>query len=768
MSKVSFVIPYWKGPLYLTECIETIHQQDFTDYEIVVVKDLAGDEVPEEVTGDSKVSVYEAWPKSDEELEEERKEEAEEEKPGKGEGGPSEEFDGEPEPELEEDTEVKIHSRGVGFCRNVGLSHAEGEYVYFIDCDDYLPDPASIGSMVSLADEKKLDVVMGNVWRSWFSPRNYEANIEKLTKETEWDKPEPLSDETLREKLRLRFSVHNMLIRRDFLVKEEITFPEASRHHSDMWFVLRVLDYARNNCYTTGSIYVSRKRNDKVNLPALSQKERHACARDYVKQYRNCMEFIGDRDPVLKEMLERYCVDFTLTRFSRIIYGNKLTRQYSSELMKMENFKEYKKKYSGPNRLKISFIRKSKFRLAKKAAKLNSFVSKKKGFFGSKIQWYRFIEKHIFKKMSLRTDWVLFESFFGKSYSDSPKYLYEYLQRTRGDKYKYIWVVNHESEELKQSGKHKVCKMNSLRYMYYLSRCGYRIFNVRQPVWSKKRPGVVFLETWHGTPLKKLAMDLEDSYAANPHIKTVFYTQGKEWNHLISANPFSTEVFARAFGYDKEKILEYGYPRNDILYAPDKDQIAADVKKEFGIPEGKRVILYAPTWRDDQAYKPGAYQFTLALDLDRMRKEFGDNSVVLLRTHYYIADMLDMSGYEGFVFNGSQYEDVSRLYLASDILITDYSSVFFDYANLRRPILFFAYDYDAYADEIRGLYINMEKELPGPILRTNDELVQALHDINEITERYSDRYEEFYNRFCCVDDGHASERTIEKLFGENQ
>lgn len=149
------------------------------------------------------------------------------------------------------------------------------------------------------------------------------------------------------------------------------------------------------------------------------------------------------------------------------------------------------------------------------------------------------------------------------------------------------------------------------------------------------------METWHGTPLKKLAFDLDDLFSTNQRLKQVFYEQGKEWDYLTSANPFSTETFSRCFGVEKEKILEYGYPRNDILYAENKDEIAVQVKKELGIPEGKRVILYAPTWRDNQMYRRGEYKFTLAMDLDRMQKEFGADSVILLRTHYYIADMLD-------------------------------------------------------------------------------------------------------------------------------
>lgn len=117
---------------------------------------------------------------------------------------------------------------------------------------------------------------------------------------------------------------------------------------------------------------------------------------------------------------------------------------------------------------------------------MNTLMVKKQGRFGSKVQWYRIPEHFIFKKLPVKKNWILFESFFGKSYSDSPKYLYEYLQNTYGDEYRYIWILNGKSESLEKTGKHTVCKMNSLRYMYYTARCGYRIFNVRQAGWCKK------------------------------------------------------------------------------------------------------------------------------------------------------------------------------------------------------------------------------------------------------------------------------------------
>ena len=125
---------------------------------------------------------------------------------------------------------------------------------------------------------------------------------------------------------------------------------------------------------------------------------------------------------------------------------------------------------------------------------------------------------------------------------------------------------------------------------------------------------------------------------------------------------------------------------------------------------------------------------------------------------------MDLSKYGDFTINGCDYDDITDLYLVSDILMTDYSSVFFDYANLERPILFFTYDIDKYRDVLRGFYLDMEKDLPGPLLLTNDDVVDAIKNIDQIKEQYKDRYKEFYDRFCCVDDGNAAKRVVEAVF----
>ena len=152
-----------------------------------------------------------------------------------------------------------------------------------------------------------------------------------------------------------------------------------------------------------------------------------------------------------------------------------------------------------------------------------------------------------------------------------------------------------------------------------------------------------------------------------------------------------------------------------------------------------------------------------------LKERLSDEYVVLLRTHHYVAEHIDVSGMEDFVFNVCTYDDISELYLISDICITDYSSVFFDYANLRRPILFYTYDIDKYKNQLRGFYIDMETEIPGPLLYTSEEVVQAIENIDQVNEQYKERYDAFYDRFCCYDDGHASENVAEEvLFGKKK
>ena len=373
----------------------------------------------------------------------------------------------------------------------------------------------------------------------------------------------------------------------------------------------------------------------------------------------------------------------------------------------------------------------------------------------------KYLYQHKYINKPIKENLIMFETFMGKSYADSPKYIYEYLGKNYPGKYEFVWVLNDPHEKLPYGG--KIVKRFTREYAYYLGVSKYFVFNIRQPLWFRKREEQVFLETWHGTPLKRLAFDQEEVTAASPTYKAQFYRQKKEWDYLIAPNKFSSDIFKSCFMYDGN-MLETGYPRNDLLSASNRDEIALNLKKKLGIPLDKKTILYAPTWRDDEYYGNGRYKFKLKLDLDLLKKELGDQYVVLLRTHHYIADNLDVTGLEDFAFNLSKYDDITEIYLISDICITDYSSVFFDYANLKRPLLFYTYDLDKYRDVLRGFYIDMETELPGPLVFSSEEVVDKIKNIDQLNADYQEKYQQFYQRFCSWEDGNASKRVVEEVF----
>lgn len=135
-------------------------------------------------------------------------------------------------------------------------------------------------------------------------------------------------------------------------------------------------------------------------------------------------------------------------------------------------------------------------------------------------------------------------------------------------------------------------------------------------------------------------------------------------------------------------MIESGYPRNDFLHNDNNNETITAIKRRLNLPEDKKIILYAPTWRDDQFYAKGRYKFDLDLDLHKLREELGDEYLVILRMHYLVAENFDLGPFEGFAYDFSAHEDIRELYMISDLLITDYSSVFFDFANLKRPMLF--------------------------------------------------------------------------------
>ena len=223
-----------------------------------------------------------------------------------------------------------------------------------------------------------------------------------------------------------------------------------------------------------------------------------------------------------------------------------------------------------------------------------------------------------------------------------------------------------------------------------------------------KRKGCTYIQTWHGTPLKKLALDLEAVFMAGEKdisdYKRNFYNNAQTWDYLISQNSYSTEIFRRAFGFTKE-ILEIGYPRNDILFHKNNKEDIEKIKKELGLPLDKKIILYAPTWRDNEFHGNGRYKFNPRIDFSLLMKQLKDDTVMIVKYHYLVMDQIDWSPYQGFIYTYDMSYDISLLYLVSDMLITDYSSVMFDYSILKRPILFYCYDLNEYKNTLRDFIL---------------------------------------------------------------
>ena len=360
---------------------------------------------------------------------------------------------------------------------------------------------------------------------------------------------------------------------------------------------------------------------------------------------------------------------------------------------------------------------------------------------------------------------IIFESYNGKQYSCNPRAIYEYMLEHYPE-YKMIWSVDRRYTKLFEDKNIPYLKRFSIKWMMAMARAKYWVINSRLPLWVPKPRHTIYIQTWHGTPLKKLAMDMDEVYmpgTTTEKYKKNFAAETKRWDYLISPNAYSTDIFRRAFQFHKN-MVESGYPRNDYLYTKNNDVDIRKIKLANGLPLDKKIILYAPTWRDNEFYDVGKYKFNLVLNLQLMQEMLGDEYIILLRLHYLVAENLDLSSYKGFAFDFSAYEDIRDLYLVSDLLMTDYSSVFFDYANLKRPMIFFVYDIESYRDKLRGFYFDFEEKAPGPLVKTTEEVIDAIKKLEASNFQVSDEMEKFYNKFCYLECGESSKRVVEQIF----
>lgn len=364
-------------------------------------------------------------------------------------------------------------------------------------------------------------------------------------------------------------------------------------------------------------------------------------------------------------------------------------------------------------------------------------------------------QKKYAKVHDIQPHTVIFESFMGKKYACSPKAFYEtMMEEEKYASWEKVWAFREPEKYrfLEENPQTKVVKYRSREYYQAYGSGKYWITNSRLPRELSPKKGQEYIQCWHGTPLKKLGYDLEqyaEKEGSLQEVRENYIQETKRVTHMPSPSPFYSEKMCSAFHLremgKEEVLLEMGYPRNDALYR-EMGKERGIYKEKLGIPRDKKVILYAPTWRENQHIPGEGYSYSLQVDFQRWKQELGEEYVILFRAHYFISNQYDFEPYGDFIKNVSDIDDVNELYLAADILITDYSSVFFDFANLERPILFYMYDYESYKHELRDFYLDIHI-LPGPVVKTQEELLKNIKNIHHVVNKYEEKYIEFNKIF---------------------
>ena len=356
----------------------------------------------------------------------------------------------------------------------------------------------------------------------------------------------------------------------------------------------------------------------------------------------------------------------------------------------------------------------------------------------------------LFKKLPINKKIIMYDSYWSDQFACSPKAIYEAQERLYPDM-KAVWVFN--DVEMPITHKGIKVKRNSLMYWYYLARAKFIVHNTNMPNPYDKRSGQKELFIPHGSFMKVMGHDTPEYKLYSDEKKALFDMRISRWDYVAVPSDFMEEKIDSAFSF-KGTVIKEGLPRNlGILEANDRrDQI----KEALNIPKHHKVVMYAPTWREGRKNE-------LKLDLDVLQKELVDTTI-LVRTHYLVSRSISITEYEPFAKDVSGYGDIEDLYAISDLLITDYSSVMFDYAYTGKPMLFFSYDLEKYVNSERGTYLEYEKVVPGDIVRSTEAMLPALKDIEGYQRRTQSELNEFADTYCQYGRDKESVERLLKIF----
>ncbi|WP_231335235.1 bifunctional glycosyltransferase/CDP-glycerol:glycerophosphate glycerophosphotransferase [Actinomadura graeca] len=669
----------------------------------------------------------------------------------------------------ERDSRVRVlhlaENVGLGHARNAGLDAATGDYVWFFDSDDHATEGA-VRAVCDRLAETRPDVLVFDYARSYWNGKVKRSIINDLFREP--PAPDVFTLEERPSVLEMMMTAWNKAIRRQFLLDLGLRF--SGGYYEDVNVTYPILMAAERLSLLDRVCYIYRQRRRGAITKTTGAKHFDAFA-----QYDRIFAFMDEMGPKA-DPFRQLMFDRTIWHLLVIIERGDRVHESENERFFSEMSKTYnryrpeghvppdtkpflaekhrliqKNDYRGFQRLGAGSVKAK----AKKPARKANNLRKRGVLYSKEVAKDRYYQMQ--RRLAIDENLAVFAAYWYRGYACNPAAIYE-KARELAPHIRGVWVVKPGARKDMPKGVEYVVS-GSADYYRTIARAKYFVNNVNFPDHYVKRPGQVHMMTQHGTPLKKMGLDqMEFPVGAKDMDFKALITRSDRWDYLLSSNPLSSEAWERGFPCNYE-MLEIGYPRNDRLVQADEEE-RGRLRAALGVPEGATAVLYAPTHRDYQRH------YTPMFDIGRFVEQLGQDHVLLLRAHYYykLKNMAaDMGWPEGRVIDVSKYPSVEDLAIASDALLTDYSSVMFDYANLDKPIVIYANDWETYK-LTRGVNFDLTATPPGVVATTESELVDAFVSRAAWSDTANKARENFRARFCPWDDGHAAERAVRRMF----
>ena len=359
---------------------------------------------------------------------------------------------------------------------------------------------------------------------------------------------------------------------------------------------------------------------------------------------------------------------------------------------------------------------------------------------------------------------IFFLSFHGRSFSGNPRAIYRHLSKHHSGRFDCVTALRDQNRQSSRQSRHpRVVPYHSLAFLYELATAGIWVLNNCLHPYLRPRSSTFYLQTWHGGgALKKIGRDAAGRILAYSVEETL--REAQNWTTLLCSSGEFAQIYTRAFGLPIERAALTGAPRNDLFFDESEIQrVNIKLREQYRIRPDQKLILYAPTFRDHQEH------FQLRLDLPQLRESLGDKFGILLRLHPLVARNLKLEpSLQGFAYDLSAHEDIQEMMVACAALITDYSSVIFDFCLTGRPMLFYAYDLEFYGERLRDFYYEFNDFVPGPIARDQSTLVELLSDLDAIATNHRAAIQRFARRFNQPFDGRAAHRATQLLLDQKK